>query len=419
METWKKEDLLEEWKAIGRRWVFVRKKDEHGKIVKYKAHLVAQGFSQKPGTNYLDNSTFAPMMHFKTLRTMLANSAIYNWKLRQFDVKGAYLHRELKEEIYIMQAPGYEDNTNKIYYLFRSLYGLKQAGNVWNTKLNNTLTILGFNQLKSNYCCYIQRTKEGCTILLIWVNNFLLVSDQDELNDQIKTELNKHFKVKSLGQPSIIIGVKVHQENHLIKISQTHYIDTLLKKYGLQDVNPVSTPMDPSIKLDVLEGKASEDNIDQLSINHGYANLIRSLMYLAIATQPNIAYLVNKLTQYISAPKTKHWTAIKRIIRYLKGTRQFKLTYGGSPELLHDKINIYCDADWASDSDQKSISSYVIIIAGGAIAWSSKKQNTVAPSTPKAKYIAATHVAKQVLWHQSLLTKLKFPLLTPSIIFFG
>ena len=119
----------------------------------------------------------------------------------------------------------------------------------------------------------------------------------------------------------------------------------------------------------------------------------------------------------MSAPKAKHWTAIKRIFRYLKGTRQFKLTYGGSPELLHNKINIYCDANWGSDYDWKSISGYVIIIAGEAIAWSSKKQNTVAPSTPKAEYIAATHVAKQVLWHQSLFTELKFPLSTPSIIF--
>ena len=121
--------------------------------------------------------------------------------------------------------------------------------------------------------------------------------------------------------------------------------------------------------------------------------------------------------QYTLAPKAKHWTAVKRVFRYLKGTRQHKLTYGGSPELLHDDINIYCDADWASDSDRKLISGYVIVIAGGAIAWSSKKQNTVAPSTPEAKYITATHIAKQVLWHRSLLTELKFPLSTPSIIF--
>ena len=165
--------------------------------------------------------------------------------------------------------------------------------------------------------------------------------------------------------------------------------------------------MDSNTKLDAIEGKTSEDSKDQLLINHGYANLIR----------PDIAYLVNKLAQYTSAPKAKHWTAIMRVFRYLKGTRQHKLTYGGSLELLHDDINIYCDANWASDSDRKSISGYVIIIAGGAVAWSSKEQNTVAPSTPEAEYIAATHVAKQVLWHPSLLTKLEFPLSTPSIIF--
>ena len=130
-------------------------------------------------------------MHFETLRTMLANSTIHNWKLWQFDVKGTYLHGELKEEIYMMQASGYEDNTNKVYHLFRSLYGLKQAGNVWNTKLNDTLTTLGFNQLKSDYCCYIQRSDKGHTILLVWVDNFLLISDQDELNDQIKTSISK------------------------------------------------------------------------------------------------------------------------------------------------------------------------------------------------------------------------------------
>ena len=249
------------------------------------------------------------------------------------------------------------------------------------------------------------------------MDDFLLISDQEKLNDRIETELNGHFKVKSLGQPSIIIGVKVHQEDHLIEISQTHYIDTLLKKYRLQNMNLVSTPMDPNTKLDAIEGETSEDSKDQLLINHGYANLIRSLMYLAITTRPDIAYSVNKLMQYTLAPKAKHWTAVKRAFRYLKGTRQHKLTYRGSPELLHNDINIYCDADWASDSDRKSISGYVIIIAGGAVAWSSKKQNTVAPSTPEAKYIAATHVAKQVLWHHSLLTKLEFPLLTPSIMF--
>ena len=155
MGTWKKVDLPVGRQAIGCRWVFMRKKDENRKIIKYKARLVAQGFSQKPGTDYSDNGTFAPVMRFKTLRTMLMHSAINNWKLRQFDIKGAYLHRELEEEIYMAQAPGYTDGTDQVYLLIRALYGLKQAGNVWNTKLNDILTTLGYTQLKSDYCCYI------------------------------------------------------------------------------------------------------------------------------------------------------------------------------------------------------------------------------------------------------------------------
>ena len=416
MGTWEEADLPEGRKEIGCRWVFLRKKDEHGNIIKYKARLVAQGFSQKPGVDYSDNGTFAPVMRFETLRTMLAQSAIHNWKLRQFDIKGAYLHGYLEEEIYMAQPPGYGDGSQRVRKLIRALYGLKQAGNVWNTKLNDALINLGFRQLKSDYCCYIRQDGDNITILLVWVDDFLSISNKDTLNDQIEAELRNHFEVKSLGKPSIIIGVKIRQENNLIEISQTHYIETLLKKYGLQDANPVSTPMDPNVKLDDPEETSDESGSASMA-TFGYANLIGSLMYLAIATRPDIAYAINKLAQFTSAPKPKHWTAVKRIFRYLKGTKDYKLTYGGSQDLLNEELNIYCDADWASDLDRKSISGYVITIAGGAVAWSSKKQTTVAPSTPEAEYIAAAHAAKQVLWYRSLLTELNFSLTTPSTIF--
>ena len=239
-------------------------------------------------------------------------------------------------------------------------------------------------------------------MLLIWVDNFISISDDDKLNDQIETELKSHFEVKSLGQPSLIIGVKIQQGDHIISLSQTHYIDNLLSKYRLQDANPVSTPMDFNIKLDNPEESPTEEKHQNLAI-FGYANLIGSLMYLAIATRLDIAYSINKLAQFTSAPRPKHWTAIKQVFQYLKGTQSLELTYGGLPDLLNPELNIYCDSDWASYYDQKSISRYVITIAGGAVAWSSKKQMTVAPSTPEAEYIAAAHAAKQVLWHCLLL----------------
>ena len=151
-----------------------------------------------------------------------------------------------------------------------------------------------------------------------------------------------------------------------------------------------------------------------------YAILIGLLMYLVIGTRLDIAYSVQCLAQFTQNPKPVHWTAVKHIFRYLKGTRTLGLTYGGEeePEELNDKeLNIYCDADWASDADRKSVSGYVITLAHGAVAWSSKKQSTVALSTAEAKYMAATHCAKQVIWYRSLLTEVGLPLPSTSTIF--
>ena len=140
-------------------------------------------------------------------------------------------------------------------------------------------------------------------------------------------------------------------------------------------------------------------------------------MYLAIGMRPDIAYSVQRLAQFTQNPKPAHWTAVKRIFRYLKGTRTLGITYGGSNELNNHELNIYCDADWASDADRKSISGYVLTLAGGAVAWSSKKQSTIALSTAEAEYVAATHCAKQVIWHRSLLNEAGMPLPSTSTIF--
>ena len=136
METWALKELPKDRKTIGCKWVFVRKRDELGNIIQWRARLVAQGFSQKPGTDYNNNGTFAPVMRFKTLHTVLAYAAVNKLKLRQFDVKGTYLHGYLNKTIYMNQPPSFEDDSGHACLLHRSLYGLKQAGNVWNHELN-------------------------------------------------------------------------------------------------------------------------------------------------------------------------------------------------------------------------------------------------------------------------------------------
>ena len=175
--------------------------------------------------------------------------------------------------------------------------------------------------------------------------------------------------------------------------------------------------MNPNVKLDMdvkndEKGLATEENPKK---NHGYTQLISSLMYLALASHPNISYAVNRLAQFTSNPKAIHWTAVKRIFRYLKQTKNANLTYGGNDaEIKNMELNFFCDADWGNGPDWKSISGYVVIIVGGAVIWSSKKQQTVALSTAEAKYITATHITKQVLWHCSLYSELNFLLPTTS-----
>ncbi|CAA7266308.1 unnamed protein product [Cyclocybe aegerita] len=422
MNTWEETDLPEGRTAIGSRWVFDKKHDEHGNVIKYKARIVAQGFSQKPGTDYSNDGTFAPVMRFETLRTGLGLAAINGWDLRQFDVKGAYLNGYLEEEIYMRQPPGFDDGTGRVCLLKRSLYGLKQAGNVWNKEFDRAMQDLGFNRLKSDSCCYLRRTGDDFEILLVWVDDILSIASTSARNDVVEKDLGSKFEIKALGRPRMLLGMGMAQndEEHTISLFQTAYIDSLLKKYGLDDCNSVTTPLDPNVRLDddsdeETKPGVNQDQDERLSV--GYATLIGSLMYLAIGTRPDIAYTVQKLAQFTQNPKPKHWTAVKRIFRYLKGTRTHALTYSGSDDFTTPELNIYCDADCGSNANRKSVSGYVVTLAGGAVSWSSKKQTTVALSTAEAEYVAATHAAKQVLWHRSLFTELGIDLPTTSTIF--
>ena len=236
-------------------------------------------------------------------------------KLRQFNIKGAYLNGYLSEMIYMNQPLGFEDGSGKVCLLEQSLYGLKQAGNIWNQELNWVLHTIDFKQLKMDYCCYIKSNRDDFSILVVWVNDFLALSTKESLNNNIEHDLNVHFKVKSLGLPNLLLGIKINIRNDFISLSQSHYVDFLLDKYGLKDANPVSTPMDPNVKLDT-EAKNQEEGSgakEYPRIGHEYAQLISSLMYLTLATRPSISYAVNRLAQFTSNPKAMHWTAVKRV----------------------------------------------------------------------------------------------------------
>ncbi len=209
MGTWEKETLPEGRKTVGCKWVFTKKRDEHGNIIKLKARLWCRDSHRNLVQTTVKTEHLPPVMRFETLRTLLAFTAIHNLKLRQFDVKGAYLHGYVSEKIYMIQPPGYEDGTGLVCRLVRSLYGLKQAGNVWNHELNRALNEIGFTQLKTDYCSYIRRDGINFTVLLVWVDDIIAISTSDALNDKVEEELKAKFDVKSLGQP-------IHATQHKI-----------------------------------------------------------------------------------------------------------------------------------------------------------------------------------------------------------
>ena len=328
------------------------------------------------------------------------------------DVKSAYLNGELKEEIYMRQPDGFEDGSGRVCRLRKTLYGLKQAGREWNRKFHTDLTSIGFHRTHSDNCVYT-RWKDGkLEIVTVWVDDLILVAVGKTQMVQLKGELNNLFDIKDIGEPKLIIGIQVerNRENKSITLSQSNYIDTVLKRFKMMDANPIGTPLDSNKQI-----MSKQDSNDSSIDKSLYAQAIGSLLYAAIATRPDIAYAVQALSQHTSNPGPEHWQGVKRVMRYLKGTRDYALTYSGG-ETVNTVFTAFTDADHASNEGRKSISGYTFLLGGGAISWSSKKQGLVTISSTESEYVAATHASKHVVWLQNLFKELGFAQPIPSIL---
>jgi hypothetical protein len=341
-------------------------------------------------------------------------------EMEQMDVVGAYLNGELEEEIYMDQPEGFEDGTDQVLRLDKALYGLKQAGRVWNKKLHAYLTKIGYNQLKSDPCVYMRKSATGTIILAIHVDDILMLADNQDLLVLAKKELNEEFTTKDLGPVRQLLGLEVSRDwkAKTVTITQTGYIKSILSRFGMSNAHDAHTPMDPNVKL-----RAAGPG-DQLATNIPYQEAIGSLIYAAIGTRPDIAFAVQALSQFNLTHTAAHWTAVKRVFRYLKGTMDIGITYGGSDGPITQRnyyenlrIEGFSDADWgANPDDRRSISGYAFLIGNGAVAWSSKKQNTAALSSMEAEYLAILHTAKHALWMSSLMKDLGFGSDEPMVI---
>ncbi|KAE8670806.1 hypothetical protein F3Y22_tig00112079pilonHSYRG00011 [Hibiscus syriacus] len=368
--TWELVDLPKGFKPISNKWVFRKKLRPDGSIQRYKARLVVKGFTQRFGLDYFD--TYSPVTKISTIRALFALASIHKLQVHQMDVKTAFLNGDLDEEIYMEQPLGFEapGMEGKVYRLKKSLYGLKQAPKQWYEKFHKTILSFGFVVNGSDACVYSKMFDTECVIISLYVDDMLIFSSNIESINKVKNFLSTKFEMTYLGEVDVILGVEVTKTEKGFSLCQAHYIDKVLKKFDSFDVVPVRTPYDPSIHL--VKNKGS--SVSQTE----YAKLIGSLMFLMNYTRPDIAYAVSRLSRYTHNPSGEHWIALKRLLKYLKGTLDWKLEFAGFPAVLEG----YCDANWVSDNDEvSSTSGYVFTLGGAAISWKSSKQTCIARST--------------------------------------
>lgn len=414
MGTWELVTCPDGAVPIACKWVFTKKYNNQGELVKYKARLVAKGYAQRPGHDY--NDTFAPVVRLETIRAILAMVPKQKLKVQQMDVKGAYLNGRLQEKVYMCQPEGYSDGTDRVCKLIKTLYGLKQSGREWNKELDRRLKERGFTNLLSDPCAYICRDGENFKIITVWVDDLLLFTPTESLMISLKKELSSILDLTDIGEPSKIVGIEINQRKDSISISQKQYILNLLQKEGMDRADSVSIPMDTKVKLEPNpEGnKGNKSN--------SYASLIGALQYLATATRPDIAFAVHRLAAYTSNPTMAHYTAVKRILRYLSGTRDYGITYHADAqwnEVAPDDLNTfygYADAAFANNDDHRSTSGYVFLANGGAITWGSRKQTTIALSSTEAEYVAISEASREAIWLRHLYGELGFIQTQPILL---
>jgi hypothetical protein len=405
--TWELVSRSSDQNLVGCKWVFRIKRNPDGSIDRYKARLVAKGFHQRPGCDY--TKTFSPVVKPVTIRLVLALAVRQGWSLRQLDVNNAFLQGTLKEDVFMLQPPGFVNKNfpDHICRLKKALYGLKQAPRAWYTELRVFLLSLGFVNSTADASLFIHH-KPGVTLyLLVYVDDIIVTGSSPTAVSTLITTLAARFSLKDLGCLNYFLGVEVIPSTAGIFLSQRKYTLDLLHKSGMSDTKPASTPLSATDKL-------LKDSGDLLPSPTEYRALVGSLQYLSL-TRPDIAFSTNKLAQFMQNPRTAHWTALKRVLRYLAGSYDKGIFISATAPL---NLHAYSDADWAGDKDDYiSTTGYLLYLGSTPISWSSRKQRSVARSSTEAEYKALADTASELLWVLSLFTELGHTPTTTPIIY--
>lgn len=402
--TWNLVDLPDGRKVIDNKWVFKIKHNSAGDVQRFKARLVIRGFTQQYGIDYTE--TFSPVVKLTSVRLILAIAASQGLKLKQFDVETAFLYGSLNEEIYMCQPKGYEDNTNRVCKLNKSLYGLKQASRIWNQKFTDFLQKFKFKVCASDNCVFVGNIAGRKIFLAIWIDDGLVAATTNRDIDELILFLQREFAIK-VTDGIFFVGLQINRLlDGSIHVNQSTYAKKVLSKFNMMDACAVDTPADTNTKplCKLVDGKLKA---------FPYREAVGSLMYLAVATRPDISFAVGLASRCLDQPNENHVNAVKRILKYIKGTTNFGILFKSNVTL---NLNCYSDADYAGDVDtRKSTSGFVSMFGSGSISWGSNRQKCVALSSTESEYIAGSEAVKELVWLNRLLDNLDVDIENPVL----
>ncbi|KAL0300270.1 UNVERIFIED_CONTAM: Retrovirus-related Pol polyprotein from transposon RE1 [Sesamum angustifolium] len=353
--TWELADRPKDKEVIGVKWIYKTKLNADGSIQKHKARLVAKGYSQLPGIDYTE--TFAPVARLDTIRALIAIAANKKWKIYQMDVKSAFLNGYIDEEIYVEQPQGFiaKGSEEKVLRLKKALYGLKQAPRAWYSRIDKYFMDRGFRRSLSEPTLYIKSQGNDTLIVSLYVDDLIYTGNNEKMIQDFKEDMMKTFEMSDLGLMHFFLGIEINQEKegNIYMSKEVHGDSTQEVQNGkLQD----------SYYSFGYWRKYQKEDGSQKVDGSMYRSLIGSLLYLT-ATRPDIMFATSLLSRFMQSPSQVHYAAAKRILRYLRGTKDFGIWYKSTNDA---KLVGYTDSDWAgSVDDMKSTSGYTFSLGSG------------------------------------------------------
>ena len=348
-QVWNLVDNVPGRKTVGCKWIFKKKTDMEGKVHTYKARLVAKGFTQTQGIDY--DETFSPVAKIKSIRVMLAIAAFHDYEIWQMDVKTAFLNGKLAEDVYMNQPEGFvnAEYPNRVCKLKKSIYGLKQASRSWNLCFDEKVKEFGFLRSEDESCVYVRASGSIVSFLVLYVDDILLIGNDIPTLQEVKSWLGKCFAMKDLGEATYILGIRILRERsrRLIGLSQSIYLDKVLKRFNMENSKKGDLPIQSNTKLSKTQSPSTEAEIAEMS-QLPYASAVGSIMYAMTCTRPDVAFALSMVSRYQGNPGKAHWTAVKNILKYLRRTKDWILTLGGSDDL---RVLGYSDVGFQTDRD--------------------------------------------------------------------